>query len=336
MIKRASIILFTCFLLFACEKDIINSDTSHLSNFESFWQTMDRHYVFFTEKGVDWDEIRTTYTPKFQKASSDKEALALYQEIVNLLNDRHVSIGKGYEFALVQREQYDLIQFWRTYISYEFENLTILEYLHLGQLPNGVMYMRMLPMNGIPWGLNSPHVPIEKYDFSKGIIFDLRDCTGGWINGFEICNLFFKGEQTVKYTQFRDGATHDVFTKPYPIKLSGSGKVGISTPLIVLTNSNTFSMANSIVSILKGIRECTLVGERTGGGGGSVVNVILLNGWRFKYTFSRSLNLSMELIEDGILPDVLVELPSDYWSTIHQETGSDPQLDKSLEILLFK
>lgn len=42
----------------------------------------------------------------------------------------------------------------------------------------------------------------------------------------------------------------------------------------------------------------------------------------------------MELTEDGINPDIEVELPFDYWDTTHQETGIDPQLDKAFEMLL--
>jgi C-terminal processing protease CtpA/Prc len=94
-------------------------------------------------------------------------------------------------------------------------------------------------------------------------------------------------------------------------------------------------MGNSVASILKDLTNSTLMGERSGGGSGSIIPVLLGNGWCFQYTVSKTLNLAMELTEDGINPDIEVVLPIDYWDTTHQEMGIDPQLDKAIEILLI-
>jgi len=32
--------------------------------FEFFWREMDRKYVYFEEKGVDWDAVYATYKPR--------------------------------------------------------------------------------------------------------------------------------------------------------------------------------------------------------------------------------------------------------------------------------
>ncbi|NHB69258.1 S41 family peptidase [Perlabentimonas gracilis] len=335
MTKRIAILLLACFILHSCEKDIVNPSTSYISNFETFWQTMDKHYVFFNEKGVNWNEVYATYAPKFQKVESDEQALVLYQEIVFKLNDGHVWVGKGDEVATVQFEN-PSIKFWRTYLNYEFENLALLEHFHLAQLSNDIMYLRMLFMPEPTREINLIKNLVGEYSFSNGIIFDLRDCTGGQIMGYDVSSLFFTGEQTVLYEQYRNGANHNSFTIPYPIKVKGTGIVDCSIPIIVLTNRSTYSMGNSVASILKDLTNSTLLGERSGGGAGARGPVLLGNGWYFHYTVNKTLNLAMELTEDGINPDVEVELPVDYWDTTHQETGIDPQLDKALEMLLIK
>ena len=335
MTKRITILFFTCFILHSCEKYIVNPSTSYISNFETFWQTMDKHYVFFNEKGVNWDEVYATYAHKFQQVVSDEQALALYQEIVSTLNDRHVWVSKGDKLATVQSEP-PSIQFWRTYLHYEFGNIALLEHFHLAQLSNDIIYLRMLFMPEPTKEINLIKNLVGEYSSSNGIIFDLRDCTGGSIIGYEVSSLFFTGEQTVLYKQYRNGANHNSFTIPYPVKVKGTGIVDCSIPLIVLTNANTYSMGNSVASILKDLTNSTLLGERSGGGAGSITPVLLGNGWYFHYTVSKTLNLAMELTEDGINPDIEAELPVDYWITTHQETGIDPQLDKAIEMLLIK
>lgn len=264
MTKRIAILFLTCFILHSCQKDIVNPSTSHISIFETFWQTMDKHYVFFKEKGVNWDEVYATYAPKFQQVVSDEQALALYQEIVLKLNDGHVWVGKGDKLATVQFVQ-PPIQFWRTYLNYEFENLALLEHFHLAQLSNNVMYIRMLRMNEQTNEIKLIKNLIAQYSFSNGIIFDLRDCTGGKTMGYEVSSLFFTGEQTVLYEQYRNGPNHNSFTIPYPFKVKGTGMVDCSIPIIVLTNKNTYSMGNSVASILKDLTNSTLLGERSGG-----------------------------------------------------------------------
>lgn len=336
MIKKITLLLFACFLLLSCEKDIVNQDTSHISNFETFWETMDKNYVFFNEKRVNWNDIYTTYAPKFEQAITDEQALALFQEIVTILNDRHVSIGQNDKLAIYPIEHQTRIQFWRTYLNHKFENIVLLEHFHLAQLSNNVMYIRMLPMPEPPKDIIHIKNLIGQYDTSNGIIFDLRDCTGGRFEGFEICDIFFTGEHTVLYNQFRNGANHNSFTKPYPVTIKGTGLVSSSTQLIVLTNINTYSLGNSIVSILKDLTNCIQVGEKSGGGAGGTIPVLLGSGWFFNYTICKTLKLSLELTEDGIDPDIAIEVPTDYWDTTHSETDYDPQLDKALEILSNK
>lgn len=336
MTKRITILLLACFILHSCEKDIVNPNTSYISNFETFWQTMDKHYVFFNEKGVNWDEVYATYAPKFQQVMSDKQALALYQEIVSTLNDRHVWVGKGNLITSVQPRLQPSIEFWRTYIHYDFDNLALLEHYHLAQLPSSIMYIRMLSMPVLNTEMELINSLIAEYDYDNGVVFDIRDCTGGQIQGFEVCGLFFEGERVVLYNQYRDGVNHNSFTKPYPVIVKGTGMIDGSNPLAVLTNANTFSMGNSVASILNDLTSCTLLGEKSGGGAGGTNPILLGNGWYFQYTVCKTLNLAMELTEEGINPDIEVVLPVDYWTTTHQETGIDPQLDKAIEMLLIK
>ena len=65
--------------------------------FEFFWREMDRKYVYFDEKGVDWNAVYATYKPRTVGAT-DEELLQVFQEIINMVKDAHVGVETLEEF----------------------------------------------------------------------------------------------------------------------------------------------------------------------------------------------------------------------------------------------
>lgn len=328
--KSLYYVLLICTCLMSCTKDIVNKDTSYLNIFQSFWEIMDERYVFFEQKRLDWDSIYTVWHPKFEKIYSNDEALAAFDTIVNCIGDGHVWINSRTNgLASISWDNRSYLSFGKIYLNYGFSNLHQYSNIHTAQLPNSMAYMRILQGLINLGGANG----ISNYNYSKGLIIDLRDCTGGYETGYEICGLFFNGRKTIYYTQTKQGRGRRDFTDIKPVSLQGLGLIDSTTHIVLLINNKTFSMGNSLAFIIKDITNCTVIGEHTAGGGGSVMSTFLPAGWRLTYTNTRAYDLSKHLIEDGLSPDIEVIRSQQFWNEVHPVTGEDPQLEKAIEVL---
>lgn len=78
--------------------------------------------------------------------------------------------------------------------------------------------------------------------------------------------------------------------------------------VVLLTNRNTYSAANLCASMMQAIPEVILMGDTTGGGGGTPSGSELYNGWKVWLSTNPSFNANKESIENGIAPDIVVEL----------------------------
>lgn len=317
----------------SCTDDLVKEDSDYINTFQSFWDIMNERYVFFKEKNVDWDRVYCDYSLKFDKVTNDQEAKKLFMEIVNLIHDRHVwiSIKDDYGISYDSELKVPEISFGMVYGHYCLTNLKEYDCLHLGQLPNNITYLRVMYDFE---GLSGATLPLSDYHYENGFVLDLRDCRGGYLTGLELLDIFIYGNRTVFYEQYRNGINRLDFTRKFPIDLKGEGIISTSIPKVVLINDNTYSMGNFMASVMKDLTNSTFVGQKSGGGGGSVNSVYLPNGWGLTYTFSKAYNLAGELIEDGIIPDVEVTRNNVFWENEHRETGVDPQLEKAIEVLL--
>jgi C-terminal processing protease CtpA/Prc len=168
------------------------------------------------------------------------------------------------------------------------------------------------------------------YGRAKGWIIDIRDNTGGSLANVDaIMNRFVDAETKVGAVQYKVGPARQDFSKffPYLIKPSEKGNKYFGK-VIVLTNRRVYSAANFFSSAMSTLNNVTILGDQTGGGGGAPYSGQLLNGWA--YTFSTTLLLTPDnqQIENGILPDVKVDLaPAD------EAKGVDTILERALALL---
>ncbi|MCW3786515.1 S41 family peptidase [Plebeiibacterium sediminum] len=334
MIKLKDIIVVLLFMVitYSCTDNLFNEEEGYLNTFQSFWDILNERYVFFKEKSVDWDAVYENYYTKFEKVTSDQEAKKLYQEIIDLFHDRHVRISINNDYGISYESELEVpeISFGMVYGFYYLTNLKEYDSLHLGQLPNKIAYLRVL--NNFK-GISGSSLPLSDYNYENGFVLDLRDCIGGYTTGLELLDIFIDATRIAYYEQYRNGINRQDFTRKFSVVLNGKGIISNSIPKVVLINDNTYSMGNFMASVLKDLTNSTFVGQKTGGGGGTINSVYLPNGWGLTYTFTKIYNLEGQTIEDGINPDVEVIRNNDFWENEHRETGIDPQLEKALEVL---
>ncbi len=150
----------------------------------------------------------------------------------------------------------------------------------------------------------------------KGIIIDLRNNPGGYLNtAVEVASEFIdKG--VVLYEQYGDGRrdTH---------KVLGNGRA-TDIPIVVLINEGSASASEILAGALQDYGRAKLVGAQSYGKG-SVQNWVPLsnNQGAARVTIARWLTPKERLIDHiGLTPDVNVEMtPEDFTA------GRDPQLD---------
>ena len=167
---------------------------------------------------------------------------------------------------------------------------------------------------------------------ARGLILDLRDNPGGWVDaGQRIADLFVdKGD--LCYLVYRDGSEDHCY-------LTHDGKVDMS--LVILVNEETASSSEILSAALRERAGATLVGVKTYGKG--VVQAVLpmMSGEEeagFQITVAEYLTPEGNHVhETGLTPDVEVPLAEDdIGGYDFADTEKDPQLKKAIEVMQEK
>lgn len=159
----------------------------------------------------------------------------------------------------------------------------------------------------------------------KGIILDLRNNGGGYLETSVEVTSQFVDEGVVLYEQYGDGSrnTYDV--------IPGGKATDENIPMVVLINEGSASASEIVAGALQDLGRAKLVGV-TSFGKGSVQNWIPLSGdnGAVRITIAKWLTPSEKTIHEvGLTPDIEVERTEEDF-----KNDLDPQLDKAIEVLL--
>ena len=155
-----------------------------------------------------------------------------------------------------------------------------------------------------------------------GLIFDLRDNGGGYLNtAIEVVSEFI-GDGVVMYEQYGDGTTYTYEAIP--------GGQATEIPLVVLVNEGTASASEITAGAIQDYGRAPLVGAVTYGKG-SVQTWVELddNAGGVRVTIARWLTPEgRQISEVGLTPEYIVEYTQEDF-----DAGIDPQLDKAIEVM---
>jgi len=156
---------------------------------------------------------------------------------------------------------------------------------------------------------------------SQGIILDLRNNAGGYLNVSQDIGGWF----------LEKGKTFVIEKYPHrenKMKTEGTGRLS-HYPLVVLINKGSASASEILAGALRDNRGIQLVGE-TSFGKGSIQSIeYLSDGSAIKITVAHWLTPSRKTISDkGLTPDVKIEMTVEGY-----ENKKDPQLDEAVEII---
>ena len=163
---------------------------------------------------------------------------------------------------------------------------------------------------------------------AEGIIIDLRDNQGGWVEQARYIADLFMDEGELCYLKYRDGEEH---ADEYRTK---NGKADVK--LVILINENSASSSEILTGALRDCAGAVTVGVKSFGKGIiQMVSEVGVNGAGFQMTIAEYLTPSGTPVHKiGITPDYEVPLPEgdngmyDFADTVH-----DIQLAKAVEVM---
>ncbi len=165
-------------------------------------------------------------------------------------------------------------------------------------------------------------------DGAKGLIVDLRDNPGGWVDDAVAIADMFLPEVNVYYTENRQGE------REYASAQAGQ----INIPLVVLMNENSASASEVLAGALQDHGVATIVGVKSYGKG--IIQYVMPvgnNGAGMQLTVAQYFTPNGNKVhKTGITPNVEAELPEGDNGMYEIGDLNDPQLSKAVEVLKEK
>lgn len=160
----------------------------------------------------------------------------------------------------------------------------------------------------------------------KGLIVDLRNNPGGYVNvATDMCNRILDGG-TIVYTEDKDGNTLEIY--------EADNEDSLDIPIVVLVNGNSASASEIFAGCMKDYGRATIVGTTTFGKGIVQQVIPLSDGSAVKLTIAKYFTPNgNDIHKIGIEPDVVVELPEELQKEPVIPEDQDTQLQKAIEIL---
>ena len=163
---------------------------------------------------------------------------------------------------------------------------------------------------------------------AKGIIIDLRDNPGGWVNDAEAIGDIFLDRGTLCYLEYKDGSREYYRT--------ADGKQDVK--LVILVNENSASSSEILTGALKDRADATVVGVQSYGKG--IVQAVVPVGQQgagMQMTIAQYYTPNGNAVHSiGITPDIIVELPDGDNGMYEFADLAEPQLSRALEAMRQK
>ena len=316
------LIILTGATLTSCERAFMesNENTNPVNVFDYLWNKVDQQYAFFDVKGIDWDSVREVYRPKVND-NMDKESLfSVCADMLNTLQDGHTNLISGFDVSRNDSVYYRMIANKNIDIDVVMMNYLTLNYHMTGAfshnaIRNGkVAYVYYSSFeNGITDG--ALKYLVNRYKDCDGMIIDLRQNGGGSINNIQmLLSIFDNHKQPLYQTQIKSGPGHNDFTELTTVYASDS--CILETPynkrVAVLVDRGSYSATSFFALCTMAYNNIKLFGDYTGGGLGLPNGGALPNGWTYRFSITRTLDINGFNHENGVPPDVYVLLDPAY------------------------
>ena len=313
--KRATIIgaLIISFFGSGCDQVWIGPEPANTpeANFDAFWHGFDRHYSYFSTKGVDWDSAYQTYRPRVRPGTSDEALFAILSEMGGLLRDGHFFLtsddfSRYYSYKDNARQATIPVHPFPafSYLENERQISPYVVYARVRGTPLG--YLRIIDLDGNIEDYQVIDDVLTRLNDTEGLIVDARTTGGGDLDLAEIVASRF-ADQPYLYRRYkyRNGVNREDFTDWIDDVLLPAGRAAYRRPVVLLTDRRCFSACESFVLMMQALPTVTTVGDTTFGGTARAVVQELPNGWTYRVSTWFVTQPDGQVVEgNGIAPEV--------------------------------
>lgn len=302
------LLLITAGTLCSCSTSRMDQ-TEPRQVFDEFWTWVDENYIYFEEKAVDWDSVYQVYAEDVELIGTDEELFALMEQALLTLKDSHNRLESPFRRAKTHpfTEGYE-VHFSDALVSerYLSDSLGSQGNLSWGLLQDSIGYIYLSDFTRYS-AFRSVMEDMASREVSK-LIVDVRSNGGGDSNAVPALLSVLVEEETLlgSYIE-KSGPARDHVTAPIAERAYPDPDFHFSIPVVVLINRGSYSATSYFAAMIKGLPGVTIMGQRTGGGGGGNLGYQLSNGWLVAVSVSDFLDKEGQSIEPGVLPDVWVE-----------------------------
>ena len=300
-------LLFLILTIFSSCHSIETYESNPRGNFEALWDILDRHYCFFSEKTVNWDDIYAVYSRKISNEMTSQELFLVCADMLEELKDGHTNLSAPFNTSYYRAwwsdypQNYDSRIIEQYYFNFNYRSLGSVNYGILSDNIGYINYSSFASTLGDGnWNWVFNHLAT-----CDALIIDVRDNGGGMIDNVEpLISHFITSKTLAGYISHKTGPGHNDFSEPYPYYFNPApaGSIMWEKPVAVLTNRSTYSAANNFVSIMKLLPQVIVVGATTGGGSGMPFSSELPNGWGVRFSASIVSDANGKVTEFGVDP----------------------------------
>jgi len=335
---KGKLLIYTVLLsiLSSCIDDVAIPRNSYRENFETLWKIVDTRYCYLEAKNINWDSIYNVYDARLVNDTIDE--LTFFDamgEMLAELKDGHVNLYS----------EFDRSRYWNWFTDYpaNFNSSLIYSDRYLGKeykIANGLRYQKIVAENvGYIYyssfsdsftDTNMRYIIQYFMDCDKGLIIDVRNNGGGSAElSYKLASYFFERDTVSMYLQHKTGDDHSAFSEPVPMKTKANKKIQWQRPVVILTNRSSYSATNLFICMMKDAPRATIIGDKSGGGGGMPLSNELPNGWMVRFSASPMYDANMNHIEFGIEPDINIGL-----DPVDVANGRDTMIERAISFLL--
>jgi hypothetical protein len=358
------LLLFALCALTSCHTLLIKEDIKNTPSnaFKSLWTTVDEHYSYFDYKHINWDSVRTHYKPMVTDSIKEDSLYHILSNMLAVLKDGHVNLTTDFDRSRYWKmldgppsnfnENFLMKNYWKEN-HYRTGPL-------LNQIIDSVGYI-YYDSFASEIGSDQLDYVLTRFKNTKGLIIDIRNNGGGSIkNVFNLLSRVIDTTTVFGTSYYKNGPKHQDFdkgiaitvnpvNKAYYDKLKKEAKKGnvpkiltekqkekapklrptyLKKPIILLINSHCYSASTFFAGFMSTLPNVTLVGDKTGGGGGLPISSELPNGWRFRFSGTYTTLPDGFNIENGIPADLSVNT-----GAADELQGKDQIIEKALELV---
>jgi len=319
----------------SCEKIFMKpkADSSQTAVFEEYVKLVKEKYGMLAFKELDIIHLSDSLRPFVNNEMTDDSLFATLAIITRQLKDGHSVLfetdkngdyirGAGYDLEAGYPISFHQGILNSVYLGSDVApEIKLIEEedaesvsMYYGFLPQDseIAYIR-IPSFDTDISKEQLEMVFKLLNPAKGMIVDMRNNGGGSpILATQIAAYFTNKEISIGYENFKIGPGANDFSKSYAVLKPANTDYLFLKPVMVLTDRGVYSATTTFCYSVNPLNNVTFVGQRTGGGSGSVADGYLANGWTWNMSISEFVGIaddgSEQHLDNGFEPDIHVLL----------------------------